>query len=139
MNEPRICSQINLEFTMKRENLQLKILIYTRERNREESIFCIFQLCFWYLQQMVVVSCYSIMGLDFKIIFEIFMFLSEHIYKPASLNVSLFHFWLKFAFFQLFSQLIDRWSVVFVFASESGSSLQCNYKWYREESSPWIS
>ena len=27
MDEPRICSQINLEFKMKRENLQLKILI----------------------------------------------------------------------------------------------------------------
>ena len=32
MDEPRICSQINLEFKMKRENLQLKILIDKRER-----------------------------------------------------------------------------------------------------------
>ena len=32
MDEPRICSQIKLEFKMKRENLQLKILIDKRER-----------------------------------------------------------------------------------------------------------
>ena len=32
MDEPRICSQINLEFKMERENLQLKILIDQRER-----------------------------------------------------------------------------------------------------------
>ena len=33
MGEPTICSEINLEFKMKTENLQLKILIDTRERN----------------------------------------------------------------------------------------------------------
>ena len=32
MDEPRICSQINLEFKMKREDLQLKLLIDKRER-----------------------------------------------------------------------------------------------------------
>ena len=29
----------------------------------------IFQLCFWYLQEIVVVSCYLIMGIGIKIIF----------------------------------------------------------------------
>ena len=32
MDEPRICSQINLEFKMKREYFHLKILIEKRER-----------------------------------------------------------------------------------------------------------
>ena len=32
MDEPRIRSQINLEFKMKRENPQLKILIHKREQ-----------------------------------------------------------------------------------------------------------
>ena len=32
MDEPRICSQITLEFKMKRENFQLKILTDKRER-----------------------------------------------------------------------------------------------------------
>ena len=45
----------------------------------------------------------------------------------------------SFLFFQFFPPLIDTWSVVFVFAPESCSNLQCIYTWYRDESSSWIS
>ena len=68
------------------------------------------------------------------------VFLSRHIYEPVQMNVSALQFILDWSllFFELFFRLIDRWSVVFVFASESGSSLWYNYMWYREESSLWI-
>ena len=40
--------------------------------SRRIHFFFISQVFFWYFQQIVIVSCYSIMGLNFKIIFEIF-------------------------------------------------------------------
>ena len=39
MDEPRICSQINLEFKIKIENLLLKILIDKRERKIKKSFY----------------------------------------------------------------------------------------------------
>ena len=44
MDEPRICSQINLEFKMKRENLQLKILIDKTERKTNNHFTYIYKL-----------------------------------------------------------------------------------------------
>ena len=32
----------------------------------KDPFFCIFQLCFWYLQRVVVVLCYSVKGLKFS-------------------------------------------------------------------------